>query len=293
MPNYEVPAPAAFLPRPGKPTKPWSKWRDNFVDVFLVAAAGEGPPFSAKLAKALLLSHLGEEGQRVYDTLPPTPKLEGEDEFQFCLRQLDSHFTERVNVIVERFTFRQRPQLSTESTAEYVSVLRGLAKTCSFGSMEDELIRDVVVEKTIHSKLRDRFLQDSELTLDKVLTISEAYERSVRESNLMSSHDHITVSKVFPRSQPTSHRSQSHPTQSHPSQCTNCGHDDHAAYSSQCPARRATCRACGKRGHYAALCQSCQTEPSLQAEELLRVAVQRREASDVSRHHIREAVSGR
>lgn len=77
----------------------------------------------------------------------------------------------------------------------------------------------------------------------------------------MSSHDHITVSKVFPRSQPTSHRSQSHPTQSHPSQCTNCGHDDHAAYSSQCPARRATCRACGKRGHYAALCQSCQTEP--------------------------------
>lgn len=207
MPNYEVPAPAAFLPRPGKPTKPWSKWRDNFVDVFLVAAAGEGPPFSAKLAKALLLSHLGEEGQRVYDTLPPAPKLEGEDEFQFCLRQLDSHFKERVNVIVERFTFRQRPQLSTESTAEYVSVLRGLAKTCSFGSMEDELIRDVVVEKTIHSKLRDRFLQDSELTLDKVLTISEAYERSVRESNLMSSHDHITVSKVFPRSQPTSHRS--------------------------------------------------------------------------------------
>ena len=73
-----------------------------------------------------------------------------------------------MNVIVERFTFRQRAQHSAESTAEYVSVLRELAKMCAFNAMEDELIRDVVIEKTIHPKLRERLLQDRELTLDKV-----------------------------------------------------------------------------------------------------------------------------
>ena len=140
MANYEVRAPAPFLPQPGKPPKPWVKWRDNFTDIFLVAAAGEGAPISPKLARALLLSNLGEEGQRIYETLPPVVKQEGEDEFKMCVRQLDLFFMERVNVIVERFTFRQRSQLTTETTAEYVSVLRGLAKSCSFGVIEDELI---------------------------------------------------------------------------------------------------------------------------------------------------------
>ena len=147
---------------------------------------------------------------------------------------------------MERFTFRQRSQLQSESTVEYVSVLRELAKTCSFGSMEDELIRDVVVEKTIHPKLWERFLQDRELTLEKVLSASDAYERSIKGTSLMSGKtEPVTVAKVF-----------SKPSQPQLKSCTNSGRADHIAYASQCPARRATCKACGKRGHYAAMCQS-------------------------------------
>ena len=149
MPNYDVPCPAPFLPRSGRPPKPWPLWRHHFVNVFLVAASGAGDPISPQVAKALLVSCLGEESQRILSTLPPIVKTEQETEFDVVLRQLNDFFffEENTNVIVERFTFRQRGQQQGESTAEYVFILRDLAKTCSFGDMKDELIGDMVVEK--------------------------------------------------------------------------------------------------------------------------------------------------
>ena len=113
------------------------------MEVFLVAASGDGDPISPRVSKALLISCLGEEGQRIYSTLPPAVKREAETDFDVALRQLDTFFEKKTNVIVERFTFRQRGQHQGETTAEYVSVLRGLAKSCAFRDMEDELIRDI------------------------------------------------------------------------------------------------------------------------------------------------------
>ncbi|KAF0305665.1 hypothetical protein FJT64_022749 [Amphibalanus amphitrite] len=124
------------------------------------------------MRRALLLCAIGDEAYRVFDTLPPVAKRDGEDDYDVTLRQLREFYTPRTNVIVERFRFRQRAQAPTESTADFVAALRGLARTCQFGAMESELIRDVVVEKTPHQRLRERLLQDRDLTLDKVLSVT-------------------------------------------------------------------------------------------------------------------------
>ena len=264
MPNYDVPTPAPFLPLPGQPSRPWNVWRDHFVDVFLVAASGDGAAISARVSKALLISCLGEEGQRIFSTLPPIVKQESETEFDMALRQLNQFFEAKTNVVVERFTFRQRAQHQGESTAEYASVLRGLAKTCAFGVMEDELIRDVIVEKTIHPRLRERFLQDSELTLDRALTLAEAYEQSLRQSAVIAgrSADHDTVAKVFPSRRPAPKPQPARTPGGHDSSvCTNCGFSDHPTRSPQCPARKAICHACGRKGHYASMCRNPSATP--------------------------------
>ena len=256
MPNYDVPTPAPFLPQPGRPARPWHLWRDYFVDVFLVAAGGDDKPISPKVSKALLISCLGEEGQRIFNTLPPVVKRESDTEFDVILRQLDTFFEPKTNVIVERFSFRQRSQQVGESTAEYVSVLRGLAKFCAYGEMEDELIRDMVVEKTVHPRLREKYLLDSALTLDKVLSLGEAYERSLQQASLMTGqdHDHATVAKVYPS---PSRRPSSNPQPPSPeTACGNCGLSDHATRAPQCPARRVVCHACGRKGHYAVVCRN-------------------------------------
>ena len=118
---------------------------------------------------------MGDEAYRLYGTLLPGVKADGETDFDLALRQLREFYTPRTSVIVERFNFRQRGQHDNETTADFVSALRGLARTCGFGSITDELIRAVVAEKTVHPRLREPFLQDKDLTREKVLVMAEAY----------------------------------------------------------------------------------------------------------------------
>ncbi|KAK8387098.1 hypothetical protein O3P69_018037 [Scylla paramamosain] len=60
-------------------------------------------------------------------------------------------------------------QHGSESTAEYVAELWQLAHNCQFGALAEEMIRDQVVEKTVHLRLCERFLQNNKLMLDVVV----------------------------------------------------------------------------------------------------------------------------
>ncbi|KAF0314254.1 Methionine-R-sulfoxide reductase B1-A [Amphibalanus amphitrite] len=132
--------------------------------------------------RALLLCAIGDEAYRVYENLPTLVKDEHEDDYDVTIRQLRNHYEPKTNVIVERFQFRQRGQQSHESTADYAAVLHGLAKKCNFGAMEDELIRDQIVEKTPHNALRQRLLQEHDLTLPKLLGMAEAHEQALQQA---------------------------------------------------------------------------------------------------------------
>ena len=145
-----VSTPAPFHPRPGKPATPWKDWKFSFENYF---AAIDGDKFSDQRQRALLLHCVGAEAQRIFKSLPTTPKLEDETEYKHTLRQLSGFYEPKVNVIAERYAFRQRRQSPSETTAEYVAALRGLTANCQFGSLTGELIRDQVVEWTVHPRL--------------------------------------------------------------------------------------------------------------------------------------------
>ena len=82
-------------------------------------------------------------------------KQEGGSAYNFNLRRLFGFYEPKVNVIMEQYKFRQRFQRESESTAHYVAALRGLAVLCNFGDITDELICDLVVERTIHPVLSE------------------------------------------------------------------------------------------------------------------------------------------
>ena len=52
--------------------------------------------------------------------------------------------------------------------------------------MTDDMIRDMVVEKTIHTRLREKLLRDPDLTLEKTLTVADTFERALHEAAVMS-----------------------------------------------------------------------------------------------------------
>lgn len=91
-----------------------------------------------------------------------------------------------MNVVAERYRFRQRGQWHGETTDQYVAALKELAATCEFGAMEEEMIRNQLVEKTNSNRIRERLLLEVDLTLKKAVTIASQIETAVAEANVMS-----------------------------------------------------------------------------------------------------------
>ena len=74
------------------------------------------------------------------------------------MKSLGDHFGSHTNIAVARFRFRQRQQQYGESVREYEACLRQLARKCKFGTMENEMLRDQLIEKTNIPKVRGKFL---------------------------------------------------------------------------------------------------------------------------------------
>uniref|UniRef100_A0AAX7UF52 Retrotransposon gag domain-containing protein n=1 Tax=Astatotilapia calliptera TaxID=8154 RepID=A0AAX7UF52_ASTCA len=117
--------------------------------------------------RALLIHCLGTEGQRIYSALPLAT-----DDYEGSVKALETYFHPKVNVVAERYRFRQRAQAVGESTDHYVAALRELVKQCKFGAMENEMLRDQLVEKTNNARIRERLLMEEDLTLDRALEIA-------------------------------------------------------------------------------------------------------------------------
>ena len=78
----------------------------------------------------------------------------------------DGHFLLKTNVIYERYIFNTADQMSNEFFDDYLCRLRELTKTCQFGDIMDEMIRDRIVIVTKYQSVRGRLLRESKLTLN-------------------------------------------------------------------------------------------------------------------------------
>ena len=272
--------PPPFLPTPGSPPIPWGQWKSLFDTYMLASAASK---FNEDRRCALLLHCLGPEGQRIFHTLPPSANAEasGADlsaaggtaaSYQETVKRLEKHFSPTINVVAERYRFRQRAQRPAEPVDDYISALRALSTTCEFGALQNELIRDQVVEKTSSEKVRERLLMEPKLTLDSAIQIARQTESAMREAkNLAESNfqDQANVhavgatAKFKPRSNTTGkqyfrqNQFRGKPSHSQSSiSCYRCGDPNHKANDKCCPAKDASCRNCGKTGHFAKVCRS-------------------------------------
>ena len=100
------------------------------------------------------------------------------------LLALQTFFTPKVNVVAERYRFQQPAQAMGESMDHYVEALRELVKKCNFSAMENEMLRDQIVEKTCLPRIRERLLLEPELILDEALTLARRIEIAVTDANV-------------------------------------------------------------------------------------------------------------
>ena len=146
----------------------------------------------------------------------------------------------------------------------FISALRELVKTCDFGEMTDEMIRDQVVEKTNSTKIRERLLMEKELTLQKTQEMGRRIEKAIQEAKTLTEGNLQTekvnkIAKTYrrpPKSEATSTRHQ--PATSSNTSCYRCGSQAHLANDRECPAKQQECHTCHKIGHFSTVCRQKQ-----------------------------------
>ena len=81
---------------------------------------------------------------------------------------MEKHCIGQTNVIYERYCFNNRNQENGESFDQYLTMAPTvLAKTCNFGLLKDELIRDRIVCGICDMRTRKKLLQEAGLMLQK------------------------------------------------------------------------------------------------------------------------------
>ncbi|XDV17686.1 hypothetical protein PO909_023512 [Leuciscus waleckii] len=185
MDDIAQPPPAPYLTLPGEPPIPWTHWLQSFETFILAVGLTD---VSTAHKKALLLHCLGAEGQRVLGTLEI-----GHSDYDTAVELLTAHFAAPQSALLLHFQFRQRQQLPGESVQQYVANLRGLASTCKFGALPDEMILDQFIEHTNNAKLRETLLlEPDDLSLSQAITIALQIESAAACASALTKQQTIT-----------------------------------------------------------------------------------------------------
>lgn len=181
--------------------------------------------------------------------LPDSRKLDHDT----AQKAIEDFFIPQVNIVAERYRFRQQSQRPGETTDQFAAALKELVTTCQFGTMEEEMIRDQIVEKTNSVCIRERLLLKV-VTLTRALTIARQIETAVTEAKAMCKgaiDDNVHAVHVKGLQQHGKFKKGKH--KPHPASqttqrktCYRCGSAQHTASFHN---------ACKKKGQFAKVCQ--------------------------------------
>ncbi|XP_063536345.1 uncharacterized protein LOC134746055 [Cydia strobilella] len=150
------------------------------------------------------------------------------------------HLEPAPSALAERYKFRQCRQQNGQSIAEYVAMLKQMARFCDFGSvtkgLEDNL-RDQLVCGITSDAIRQRLFAERKLEYSKAVLIATTMESAEKNSSAVESPS-IGM-----------HYNASHNGKN---QCTACGDTRHER--SACKFKDYVCDTCSRVGHLRRVC---------------------------------------
>jgi hypothetical protein len=234
----------------------WFQWKTSFTDyIDLLDAFNPTSPLSESSKLKLLRHNLGDEGQKLFDALDLRDELTTIDAFGI----LDRSWGVSSNVFTSRFKFSQIRQESGETLENFITRLIQGIRPCDYSSIPQRKIETTLLTQQLiigisDDRIREHLLSEnsSKLTWERCCDIARAKVDAQQQSKLF---------KVVPPAVSLSKLGRlrmDDATSSRSFQCFRCGSTSHRANYPQCPARTASCRKCGKQGHFAKCCRSVQ-----------------------------------
>ena len=244
-----------------KPEK-WSKWKRRFERYRIVTGLDK----KTKTEQINMLIYC--VGDQADDTFP-TLKIEDKERenYDSVMGSYEVHFIVKRNTIYERARFNERKQREGESVDDFIMALYLLIEHCEFGALWDELLRNRIVVGIRDKKLSEHMQLDSGLDLKKAITMAKQSalvrkQQPLIQGSTESTQDYQVKGKrssgqysMKPRFKKDQRRDtpDSHKKNDRSKQCSYCGNEAHPR--KDCPAAKAPCNQCEKKGHYAKVCR--------------------------------------
>ena len=151
------------------------------------------------------------------------------------------------NLTVLRHKFNSRVQSTAESADHFITDLKLLSLDCEYGALRDEMIRDRLVVGVHSEEMKEKLLQESDLTLDTAVIVKAIEGSKQHGKSIESDHTVHALRSTSRKMKPPQNQANSR------SKCGKCG-THHS--KGQCPAYGKKCLKCHKRNHFAAVCKS-------------------------------------
>lgn len=190
------------------------------------------------------LLYIGQAGRDIFNTwsLPD----EEENKIEVLFTKFGQYCQPKKNVTMARFKFNSRSQHADESVDQFTTELRLIANDCEFEELKDSLIRDRIICGTRDEKVRERLLQEEDISLSKAIDLARSME--VSRQQMTSITNAVDMKAVHIR-----HKKQSSNRSAEQEQCPNCGQAPHPF--ARCPAKNKTCNYCKKPNHFSKMCR--------------------------------------
>ena len=235
----------------------WNRWLRSFKYYIVGRNVTD-----VEQKKALLLHFAGPDVQDIFETLKSAapdedPKID--DAYDVAVKRLNAYVCPKKNIAYERHVFRKIQQESGEMFDQFLMRLKQQAVYCEFGTVEDEQIRDQVIDYCRSNQLRRKLLEKGNIGLDEVVKIAKASEITEYQVKKFDTSNEFSVARVQTQKK---HEFRERPRYHDKKQkvsgkrCYRCNKENHFSKDPNCPARNATCNRCSLKGHFAVCCKT-------------------------------------
>ena len=229
----------------------------------------------------VLINCLGSKYYKLLSTLT-SPDLPTTKTYPELITLLKNHLAPKNNILTEQHKFFTRKQNQYESISSYIAALKELAKTCDFKThcntpdcnkfTMNLLLRAQFIRGLLDNDIREKILQEADITLDKALQMALAIEASKIQNREIYNNSNFSdnVNKVDSRYKFSRKRNKSRAGRSTSKSrnqnldlqklgldglCLHCGRNNHQ--TRECRViKKLRCRDCKKPGHISKVCIS-------------------------------------
>ena len=232
----------------------WEKFYEQF-EWYLCAIGLDEASDMRKIS--LFLNVAGAEAQRIFGTFTFVEGTDDPKKYADVINKFTNFCMPKKNLVYERYVFNICVQKEGQNVDSYVTELRHKAQTCDYGELKDSLIRDRIVVGINSTQLKEKMLQDKDLSLESAISRCKSAEMTQRQMQVIQEKGSACGGKetepvnVIKHGRKGNRKSQINNAHPETFDCNKCGKNHQ---HKKCPAYSAVCHKCKKKGHYKQFC---------------------------------------